>query len=173
MTWSGSGTLQQYPGEGNFAYLEDDDATYYSYVGLAEAEKIVNMTVFDATVWSEAITLQKTKALIAATDTIEMFNYYGEKNDEDQPLSFPRDGDTVPMDIKKATVYIAIRILDGGDVEVEAETLFIEQDKIGSVSTTRNNLFQKHKAVGVISYKAWLLLQKYLIPGWDIIVSRS
>lgn len=56
--------------------------------------------------------------LKSAVRAIDLFckSWKGYKNDEDQPLEFPRDGDSTPDAVKIAQCEVAIAIYVSGDV---------------------------------------------------------
>lgn len=79
-------------------------------------DSYVDEAELDAYAAARDITLDgnKSAALITAMDYLAVQNWAGEKTDPDQPLDFPRDGDTVvPTAIKTAQMRLAIMVFQG------------------------------------------------------------
>lgn len=141
--------------------------------------------------WSRSTPEDKQKALVAASDLIDQFQYLGQKaavytliedNDEDtdwteddnraliqeaelsQPLEFPRDADTeVPTPIEHATYLIAKALLSGRDPEADFENLAVKQSQYGGVKTAyqRDGNNQEHTAHLIPSPQAFNLIQPF------------
>lgn len=116
----------------------------------------------------------RSKALLQATRIIESLNFVGAKTDSEQDLEFPRGGDTeIPVEIEYAAYEIAFALLDGRDVEMEAEQFGEEAANFGQGSVRVNpDLIHISKIHGVPSVVAWQYLRPYLQPGDEIILSR-
>lgn len=91
-------------------------ATANSFVTLAEANSYFE-TVPDSTTWDAKTDDQKNRALISATRWIDTLNFYGDRCDSGQALSWPRNNyhvdrvelvcSLIPLDIKYATFELA------------------------------------------------------------------
>jgi len=133
------------------------------YVGLAESNAFF-ATKINHVPWDEASDDAKTRALYEATRLIDRLNYSGQKNDAEQVLEFPRNGDTtIPIDIKNACCEIAFALVDGVDVEIEAQNL--TQDQVGfGMARTRHDRSWVLEAMAhnIPSVVAWSYLKPYL-----------
>lgn len=79
-------------------------------------DSYVDETELDAFASARDITLDgnKSAALILAMDYLSLQSWAGEKTDPDQPLDFPRDGDTeVLAAIEKAQLQLALMVFQG------------------------------------------------------------
>ena len=125
--------------------------------------------------WAHASAANRPKALMAATAIIDSLNFKGDKNDEDQFLEFPRDGDTmVPETIRKAIYEIARDLLDGKDPETELENLGIVSQGYasGRTSYSRSKVPIEHIINGVPNPLAWRWLKPFLRDDDAIKLSR-
>ena len=96
------------------ATLQSETAN--SFVTLAEADAYFE-TVPSSTNWDDKTDDQKNRALISATRWIDTLNFYGDRCDADQALSWPRNNyhvdrvelacSAIPNDIKYATYELA------------------------------------------------------------------
>ena len=99
-------------------------ATANSYVTLAEADTYFE-TVPDSTQWDNKSDDKKNRALISATRWIDTLNFYGDRCDADQALSWPRNNyhvdrveltcSEIPNDIKYATYELANALANDTD----------------------------------------------------------
>jgi len=135
--------------------------------------------------WSDADPADRPKALWAATQIIDAFNYKGCKHsvytllqanpsagqddiraaEVSQPLEFPRGADTeVPEAVRIAAYEIAHALLDGKDPELELENLAVNAMGYGAVKTSyeRSQLPIEHIINLVPSSVAWRLLKPFL-----------
>src|SRR5437867_3846432 len=82
-----------------------------SYVTLEEAMSYLARRLrTDA--WDRADTAMRTRALTHAVLILESLSWIGDKSDPDQPLAWPRDGDTeIPQPIKAAQCELALALL--------------------------------------------------------------
>ena len=137
--------------------------TVESYVTPTEAQTYID-TVLDATAWDEATFKEQQKALTMATRAIDRLDFQGEKADEDQSQQFPRGEDTdVPADICSACVELALRLLDGVDIDLEDEGLRIKAQGYASARITYDSEFTpEHVRAGIPSKRAWAFLKPYL-----------
>lgn len=124
--------------------------------------------------WANSIVGDQQKALIQATRAIEKLNYENSKNDADQSLQFPRGNDTtVPVEIEYACYEIAIKLLEGYEPEIEAETLGILSETYSGVRSTYDGIFvNDHIRAGISSIEAWLYLKPFLFDPREIKLSR-
>lgn len=164
------------------------------YSTLADANDYFDNRLHE-TAWAAATSEQRTKALYHATQDVDALNYVGYKTpvydllesdpdadddaidaaDATQPLQFPRDGsDTVPDDILIAVYEIAYERLAGRDPNKEFENLALTSDGAGSIraSYDRSGMPPRHLANGIVSYAAWVRLQRYLADNNAFLVKR-
>lgn len=116
----------------------------------------------------------RAKALNSATELMDQLNYIGEKTDPSQEQEFPRCGDSaIPIAIQKACCEIALRLVQGVDIEREIENLDAKSQAFVSVKTTydRESL-SPHLVAGIPSAKAWKLLCPYLRDTSSISIKR-
>jgi len=131
--------------------------------------------LFGRDAWKEASVADKNAALFEATQTIEMYNYRGDKTDPNQTLQFPRGGDTVvPTNIVWAAYEEAYQILRGRDNEAEVKDLRVQQRKFGQVVTQYmpGAKAPPNVAAGMLSSKAWRLLTPYFRLAEEIKLIR-
>lgn len=126
-------------------------------------------------VWDEASNTDRLKALIMATRTIDKLNFIGDKTDSAQTLQFPRGGDSnVPDAIKEATCEVALRLLDGIDIDMEIENVRTNSSGISSVNNTYDaRVVPEYVLAGVPSPTAWHLLKPYLRDARELSVTRG
>jgi hypothetical protein len=141
----------------------DENAPDTVYCSLGYAESYF-ATRLDHLVWDGASEDDKTRALSDATRRIDRLNFQGSKADADQLLEFPRGSDTeVPDDIKIAACEIAYALLDGVDVEIEAQNMGQEQVGFGMARTRHDRSFVNEAyAHNIPSVVAWSHLKPYL-----------
>ena len=142
-----------------------------SYVTVAEGNTYF-LTKLNTIAWDEASDNDKAKALVQATQAIEQLNYIDEKLDEDQTTQFPRLNLDTPQAVKDAICEIAIRYLDGIDIESEIEALQIVNEKISNMSATKTVKVPEHLMAGIVSYRAWVLLRPYLRDSRNLRLER-
>ena len=131
--------------------------------------------------WSQATADDKAKALQAATDLINQFDYIGQKYvvealGEDateaeqatasltQPNEFPRGASSdIPVEIEYATYLIAQKLLSGRDPEMDLEGLSVKSERYGGVSSSydRTGNTQEHLAHLIPSPQAFNLLRPF------------
>lgn len=145
-----------------------------AYLTVEEAEEIIEEQILNTVEWDASSDDDKEKALTYATKLIDNLNFLGSKTDETQTLQFPRGGDTeIPDDIKEACVFIADRLLQGIDIEMEYETAFMTTSKYANVQANFNrSTIPEHIVVGIPSIRAWLKLKPYLQNNRVVILSR-
>lgn len=138
-----------------------DNFTYYGT--LTAAEVYFNYRL-NSDAWDDALVKDREAALIQATRAIDKLNYENEKYEEDQVLQFPRgDDETVPVEIEYACYEIAIKLLEGHDSEVEAESMGVLTETYSGVRTTyQQGYATEHLRAGIPSIEAWEYLKPYL-----------
>lgn len=125
--------------------------------------------------WRTTSDGDKQKVLYQATQHLELLNFLGDKTDSDQLLQFPRGGDTVvPANIEYATYEEAYQIIAGKDYESELNTLGIQKQQFGPVSTTymNNQSPMPFVTAGILSSVAWRLVSPYLRRAEEIQLIR-
>jgi hypothetical protein len=124
--------------------------------------------------WDDASESDRTKALTMATKAIDKLNFAGYKAVTAQALQFPRGTDAaIPEDVKEATCELALRLLDGIDVDREIENARILENSAGSIKTTYNgSIVQEHVLAGIPSPTAWKLLVPYLRDAQTLSIDR-
>lgn len=137
-------------------------ATANSYVTLAEADDYFE-TVPDSTQWDNKTTDKKNRALISATRWIDTLNFYGDRCDNSQALSWPRNNyhvdrvelscSVIPEDIKYATYELANALANDTDAitgttgdkglyeEVELGDLRVKYNTASQATGSVNNVF--------------------------------
>ena len=124
--------------------------------------------------WTTASDADKVKGLAEASSRIDRLKFKGDKVDVDQVLEFPRyygdesDGtETIPDDIKNASYEIALALLDGVDLEIEAANLAVTNQAFASVRTSYDREdVPPYLANGIPSAYAWQYLKPFLVaPG--------
>lgn len=138
------------------SYITEADATIYFGTRLYT----------DA--WDDANSADRVKALEMSTRLIDSLNYLGEKTVETQINEFPREEETVvPDPIQEACAEIALKLLDGMEIDEEIENLGVVSQGYSSVRTTYNRGFiLEHLRAGIPSIDAWKKIKPYLAdPG--------
>lgn len=150
--------------------------------------------------WDQASNSDKEKALNAAADLIDQFDYAGQKyavhqvgNRSDyasqeayesaiqaanasQPHEFPRGSvNTVPVDIEHAAYLIAKALLSGRDPELDLETATNKNSRFGDLATSTDveGNTMEHIAHLIPSPKAWNLIRPYLRSGTGFLHKRG
>lgn len=118
----------------------------------------------NSSIWSEALTSDKNKALTQATKAIDQLNFKHKKTDSGQSLQFPRNGDdNIPEAINFATYEEAYQILSGKDSELEQNNVNVVSRSFAAVRTTYDRSFiSENVRAGIISQVAWSYLVPYL-----------
>lgn len=145
-----------------------------AYATVAASDSYFLTECLDREQWIQASENRRQAALYQATRLIDNLNFVGTKTDEDQELEFPRDDDEdVPRDIEIACMEIAYALLDGRDVELEAE-------QVGEVAASLGpgrlrvepDMMNEAKAHNVPSIVAWRHLKPYLRRADTVTLSR-
>ena len=133
-----------------------------SYVTLAEANSYFETTPESST-WDNKTDDQKNRALISATRWIDSLNFYGDRCDTSQALSWPRNNyhvdrvellcSEIPAEIKYATYELARALANDTDAvtgntgteglydKVKLGELEVEYSKQSQAVGTINNIF--------------------------------
>ena len=145
--------------------------------------------------WFGSPAIDRPKALLRATQTIDALNYKGNKHtvwelleedpdatdaeireaETEQVLEFPRGGDTVePLIIDIACYECAYALLDGIDPDAELEQLAVVSQGVASLRTTYNRSQQpiEHLLHGIPSATAWRYIKPFLRDGYQVKLSR-
>lgn len=124
--------------------------------------------------WTKASRMKQEAALAEATQLIDNLRYWGSKTDEDQGNEFPRNGSTVvPVEVRRATYEIALKLLDGFDVEKEIQGLNVVAEGYSSARMQYDRTsVQEHIRNGIPSFKAWQLLVTYLADPQQVAMVR-
>ncbi len=124
--------------------------------------------------WDQALISDREAALQQATRAIDCLNFAGCKHDELQELQFPRGDDLeVPIEIVWATYELAIKLLEGVEVDQEAETIGVLTEQYSGVRTTYDETYvNEHIRAGIPSIRAWNYLKPFLRDPRQMRVSR-
>lgn len=153
------------------------------YITIDEAEDYFQ-TRINSQRWDNISETLKTKALITATNIINILRFKGIKADINQELEFPRiitnelnvlidSGIIIPYNIKIACAEIAYSLLEGVDPQQEINNLAsISRSYAATKVSYRENFIHEHFRAGVPSPKAWQLLKPYLASVPDLTLSR-
>ena len=143
-----------------------------SYVTLNEADLYFE-TVPDSTTWDNKTDDQKNRALISATRWIDSLNFYGDRCDADQALSWPRNNyhvdrveltcSAIPADIKYATYELARALANDTDsiTGTTGDTGLYEAVKLGELEVKYNTSSQATGTVNNV-FDVYPWLQSYL-----------
>jgi hypothetical protein len=137
--------------------------TFEYYGTLLAAEHYFNYKL-DSSDWDLATIKDREKALIQATRAIDKLNFLHDKFNIDQTLQFPRGvSEAVPIEIEYACYEIAIKLLGGIDVDVEAKTLGVMSESYTGIRTAYDPSFvNEHIRAGIPSIEAWEYLKPFL-----------
>jgi hypothetical protein len=117
--------------------------------------------------WQRATFQQRKAALAEASESIDRLNFVGYQSANYQRLQFPRNGDTiVPINIVKACYEIALKLLEGFDIDMEVRGLTSKSQGFSTVRNIHDRSFiPQHIRAGIISIKAWDWLKPYLVDS--------
>jgi len=137
-------------------------ASSNSYVTLAEADAYFE-TVPNSSTWDDKTDDQKNRSIISATRWIDSLNFYGDRCDTSQALSWPRNNyhvdrieltcSEIPTEIKYATYELARALANDTDAitgntgttglydEVKLGELQVKYNKQSQATGTVNNVF--------------------------------
>lgn len=147
-------------------------ATANSYVTLAEANSYFE-TVPNSSTWTDKTDDQKNRAIISATRWIDSLNFYGDRCDTSQALSWPRNNyhvdrveltcSAIPADIKYATYELARALANDTDAVTgnTGTSGIYEKVELGELKVQYNTDSQ---AVGPVNniFDVYPWLQSYL-----------
>jgi len=147
-------------------------ASANSYVTLAEADAYFE-TVPSSTQWDNKQDDKKNRALISATRWIDTLNFYGDRCDTDQALSWPRNNyhvdrvelacSAIPNDIKYAAFELANALANDTDAitGTTGDTGVYEEVELGDLRVKYNTSSQ---GVGTVNnvFDVYPWLQSYL-----------
>lgn len=138
-----------------------DTFTYYGTLIAAETYFSYRL---NSDAWDDALVSDREAALIQATRAIDKLNYENEKYEDDQVLQFPRGDDgTIPIEIEYACYEIVIKLLEGHDNEIEAQSMGVLTETYTGVRTTyQSGYANEHIRAGIPSVEAWEYLKPYL-----------
>ena len=147
-------------------------ASANSYVTLAEANTYFE-TVPDSSTWDDKTDDQKNRSLISSTRWIDSLNFYGDRCDTSQALSWPRNNyhvdrveltcSAIPADIKYA-VYELARALVNDTNSITGntgDTGLFEEVKLGELEVKYNTSSQATGTVNNV-FDVYPWLQSYL-----------
>ena len=147
-------------------------ASANSYVTLAEANTYFE-TVPDSSTWDDKTDDQKNRSLISSTRWIDSLNFYGDRCDTSQALSWPRNNyhvdrveltcSAIPADIKYA-VYELARALVNDTNSITGntgDTGLFEEVKLGELEVKYNTSSQATGTVNSV-FDVYPWLQSYL-----------
>jgi hypothetical protein len=146
----------------------------YEYYGSLEAGENYFNNKLNSGVWDQATIKERQNSLIEAARLIDKLNFQGDKADSDQNLQFPRNDDTtIPYEIEYAAYEIAIKLLDGFESEVEAQSLGVMSESYTGVRTSYQQGFvNEHLRAGIPSITAWEYLKPFLRDNKKVNLSR-
>ncbi len=147
--------------------------TFEYYGTLTAADQYFNFRLSSDS-WTDATVADREKALIQATRAIERLNYANHKNVSTQTLQFPRGDDTViPREIEYANYEIGIKLLEGVDSEVEAQSLGVMSEAYSGAKTAYQAGFvNEHLRAGIPSILAWEYLKPFLRDNLQLNLTR-
>jgi hypothetical protein len=124
--------------------------------------------------WDNALVKDRTAARAQATRAIDQLNFENCKNDPLQELQFPRGDDiVVPIEVEYATYELLLKLLEGVDVDQEAETIGVLSELYSGVRTTYDESHvNEHIRAGIPSIEAWRYLKPFLRDPRSLKVSR-
>ena len=147
-------------------------ASANSYVTLAEANTYFE-TVPESSTWDDKTDDQKNRSLISSTRWIDSLNFYGDRCDTSQALSWPRNNyhvdrveltcSAIPADIKYA-VYELARALVNDTNSITGntgDTGLFEEVKLGELEVKYNTSSQATGTVNNV-FDVYPWLQSYL-----------
>ena len=145
-----------------------------SYINNAKADAYF-ATRYPKDEWDAATADEKTATLATATRLIDQLNFAGEKTDSNQENEFPRNTLlTIPVAIENACCEIAYALLEGHNVEYDAENVNIIKSKFGDVATEKDkDAPLMHLIHNIPSSQAWNYLRPYLLNTQTLKIERT
>jgi len=146
----------------------------FEYYGSMEGANNYFIKRLNTGAWDSALYNDREAALIQATRSIDKLNYANSKAESSQNLQFPRGNDsTIPAEIEYACYEIALSLLDGVDIEQEAQTIGVSSEGYSGVRTTYDvSYHNEHIRAGILSIEAWGFLKPFLRDPLALRVSR-
>lgn len=147
-------------------------ASANSYVTLAEANTYFE-TVPDGSTWDDKTDDQKNRSLISSTRWIDSLNFYGDRCDTSQALSWPRNNyhvdrveltcSAIPADIKYAAYELARALVNDTNsiTGSTGDTGLFEEVKLGELEVKYNTSSQATGTVNNV-FDVYPWLQSYL-----------
>lgn len=147
-------------------------ASANSYVTLAEANTYFE-TVPDSSTWDDKTDDQKNRSLISSTRWIDSLNFYGDRCDTNQALSWPRNNyhvdrveltcSAIPADIKYAAYELARALVNDTNSITgnTGDTGLFEEVKLGELEVKYNTSSQATGTVNNV-FDVYPWLQSYL-----------
>ena len=147
-------------------------ASANSYVTLAEANTYFE-TVPDSSTWDDKTDDQKNRSLISSTRWIDSLNFYGDRCDTGQALSWPRNNyhvdrveltcSAIPADIKYAAYELARALVNDTDSITgnTGDKGLYEEVKLGELEVKYNTSSQATGTVNNV-FDVYPWLQSYL-----------
>lgn len=147
--------------------------TFEYYGTLAAAEHYFAYRL-NSGYWDNATIADREKALIGATRLIDRLNFANSKYDAEQNLQFPRGTDTtVPIEIEYAVYEIGIKLIEGVDSEIDAQTLGVMSESYSGVQANyHENFVNEHIRAGIPSIEAWEYLKPFLRDSRQVNLAR-
>ncbi len=145
------------------------------YGSVAGADRYFSELLYGQ-LWSITSLERKNKALVQATRMLESLPFYGNKYDETQALSFPRNSSTTtPAEVEQATYELANALLKGADAETERRQLFVKTRKFGRIQTDYDwsSGAPEHIVAGIPCLESWRLIRPFLSPNLSLTLRRG
>ena len=143
-----------------------------AYVTLDECQIYFTTQRVNSSNWHYWPESERQVAINHATALIGNLNFVGEKGDGE--LEFPRKGETtVPQAIKNACMEIAYSLLDGRDIELDAQSISDAATVVGpGKRQVDTRTYDAAKAHSIPSQMAWRYLLPYLNQSNTVTLSR-
>jgi hypothetical protein len=165
-------------GSGSTSYTVTSSGTTitesFTYYGSLVGANSYFTKRLNSQLWEASIINDRESALVMATRAIDGLNYAGDKADSDQVLQFPRGDDTaIPVEIEYACYELALKLLDGADLEQESQTVGVMSESYSGVRTTYDGDYvNDHVRAGILSIEAWNFLKPFLRDPRQVRISR-
>lgn len=134
-------------------------------------------TVLHGQLWECTPFDQKMKALVTATNAINLLRFAGEKSYPHQILEWPRNHKPIPLELLQATYEEALALLKGIDPVTEASNLYVKSRVFGRLQRVQTDYdfslhAPEHVVAGIASFRAWQLLKPLLSPAKGVRLRR-
>lgn len=130
-----------------------------AYLNTAEASAYFAGRL-NATAWDNATHNERVKALTTATRLIDTLDFIGTPDSDEH--AWPRNGEPIPERILHACCEIALELLNGYDLELEARNLHATSLGVGTLKTVQGPTVPQHMRAGIPSVVAWNYMLAYL-----------